>query len=431
MKRETMKDKIRVLWLCNAIIPQVSEKLGVNAGTGGGWLNQLSDVFDNREDIALCVVAPFLQGDELAHINFGNKSEFYGFQKKIREPWKYDNSVEKVFAKILAEFKPDLIHIFGTEFPHTLSMVRAFNNPDKTIIHVQGIISVIAKHYTAFLPEKVVKRYSFRDFIKIDNIEKQKHKFELRGKYEIEAIKKVGHVFHRTEWDEAVIKGINPTACLHYAQEMMRKTFYSGTWKYEYCDKYSIFISQGNYPLKGLHIMLEALRTVKELYSGVKLYIAGDDILTVGSFKEKIRESYYSKYIRKLIIEWNLTENVEFTGPLSEEKMKQRYLKSNVFVSASSIENSSNSVAEAMLLGVPVVSSFVGGCISLIEHGVNGLLYQADAPYMLAYYIVKIFDDKDIASNISKKEVEKASALYEKDTIVENILQTYKKMLET
>lgn len=426
-----MKDKIRVLWLCNAIIPQVSAKLDISTGTGGGWLNQLSDIFDKRDDIELCVVAPFLQRDELVHTTFGNKSEFYGFPKKIREPWRYDDSVEEVFARILTEFKPDLVHIFGTEFPHTLSMVRAFNNPDKTIIHVQGIISVIAKHYTAFLPEKVVKRYSFRDFIKIDNIEKQKHKFELRGKYEIEAIKKVGHVFHRTEWDEAVIKGINPTACLHYAQEMMRKTFYSGTWKYEYCDKYSIFISQGNYPLKGLHIMLEALRTVKELYSGVKLYIAGDDILTVGSFKEKIRESYYSKYIRKLIIEWNLTENVEFTGPLSEEKMKQRYLKSNVFVSASSIENSSNSVAEAMLLGVPVVSSFVGGCISLIEHGVNGLLYQADAPYMLAYYIVKIFDDKDIASNISKKEVEKASALYEKDTIVENILQTYKKMLET
>ena len=426
-----MKDKIRVLWLCNAIIPQVSEKLNVNTGTGGGWLNQLSDIFDKRDDIELCVVAPFLQGDELAHITFGNKSEFYGFPKKIREPWRYDDSVEEVFARILAEFKPDLVHIFGTEFPHTLSMVRAFNNPDKTIIHVQGIISAIAKHYTAFLPEKVVKRYSFRDFIKRDNIEGQKHKFELRGKYEMEAIKKVGHVFHRTEWDEAVIKGINPAACLHYAQEMMRGSFYSGTWNYEDCEKYSIFISQGNYPLKGLHIMLEALRSVKELYSGVKLYIAGDDILTVGSFKEKIRESYYSKYIRRLIIEWNLTENVEFTGPLSEEKMKQRYIKSNVFVSASSIENSSNSVAEAMLLGVPIVSSFVGGCTSLIEHGVNGLLYQADAPYMLAYYICEVFQNKDFAKSIGKKEVEKARMLYDKELIVENILQTYKEMLET
>jgi len=426
-----MKDKIRVLWLCNAIIPQVSEKLNVNAGTGGGWLNQLSDIFDKRDDIELCIVAPFLQGDELAHITFGNKSEFYGFPKKIHEPWIYDDSVEGVFAKILAEFKPDLVHIFGTEFPHTLSMVRAFNNPDKTIIHVQGIISAIAKHYTAFLPEKVVKRYSFRDFIKRDNIEEQQDKFSLRGEYEIEAIKKVRHVFHRTEWDEAVIKGINPTVCLHYAQEMMRGSFYSGTWKYEECEKYSIFISQGNYPLKGLHIMLEALRSVKELYSGVKLYIAGDDILTVSSFKEKIRESYYSKYIRRLIIEWNLTENVEFTGPLSEEKMRQRYLKSNVFVSASSIENSSNSVAEAMLLGVPIVSSFVGGCTSLIEHGVNGLLYQADAPYMLAYYICRIFDDKDTASSISRKEVERACALYDKEKIVENILQAYKEMLET
>ena len=426
-----MKDKIRVLWLCNAIIPQVSAKLDINTGTGGGWLNQLSDIFDKRDDIELCVVAPFLRGDELVHTTFGNKSEFYGFQKKIREPWKYDDSVEEVFARILAEFKPDLVHIFGTEFPHTLSMVRAFNNPDKTIIHVQGIISAIAKHYTAFLPEKVVKRYSFRDFIKRDNIEDQKHKFELRGKYEIEAIKKVGHVFHRTEWDEAVIKGINPTVCLHYAQEMMRGSFYSGTWNYEDCEKYSIFISQGNYPLKGLHIMLEVLRSVKELYSGVKLYIAGDDILTVGSFKEKIRESYYSKYIRRLIIEWNLTDNVEFTGPLSEEKMKQRYIKSNVFVSASSIENSSNSVAEAMLLGVPIVSSFVGGCTSLVEHGVNGLLYQADAPYMLAYYICEIFQNKDFAKSIGKKEVEKARMLYDKEIIVENILQTYKEMLET
>lgn len=426
-----MKDKIRVLWLCNAIIPQVSAKLDISTGTGGGWLNQLSDIFDKRDDIELCVVAPFLQRDELVHTTFGNKSKFYGFPKKIREPWRYDDSVEEVFVRIFAEFKPDLVHIFGTEFPHTLSMVRAFNNPDKTIIHVQGIISAIAKHYTAFLPEKVVKGYSFRDFIKRDNIEDQKHKFELRGKYEIEAIKKVGHVFHRTEWDEAVIKGIKPGVCLHYAQEMMREAFYSGTWSYKECEKYSIFISQGNYPLKGLHIMLEALRTLKERYSKVKLYIAGDDILTVGSLKQKIRESYYSKYIRKLIKEWNLTEQVEFTGPLSEEKMKQRYLKSNVFVSASSIENSSNSVAEAMLLGVPIVSSFVGGCTSLVEHGVNGLLYQADAPYMLAYYICKIFEDKDIASSIGRKEVEKACALYEKEKIVDSILQTYKEMLET
>ena len=65
-----MKDKIRVLWLCNIIIPQAAAKLGINTGTGGGWLNQLSDIFDKRDDIELCIVAPYLQASELIHINF-------------------------------------------------------------------------------------------------------------------------------------------------------------------------------------------------------------------------------------------------------------------------------------------------------------------------------------------------------------------------
>ena len=55
-----MMKKMKVLWLCNSIIPQVSVRLGISNGTGGGWLNQLSDIFDKIDDIELCVVAPFL-----------------------------------------------------------------------------------------------------------------------------------------------------------------------------------------------------------------------------------------------------------------------------------------------------------------------------------------------------------------------------------
>lgn len=424
-----MKGKIRVLWLCNTIIPQAAAKLGVNTGTGGGWLNQLSDIFDKREDIELCIAAPYLKGNDLVHINFGENSEFYGFQKEILEPWKYDASVEKIFSQIIAEFKPNIVHIFGTEFPHSLSMVKVFNNPDRTVIHAQGIISAIAKHYEAFLPGDIVRKYSFRDFIRRDNIEKQKHKFEIRGKYEIEAIKKVKHVFHRTEWDEAVIRDINPKINLHFAQEMMRETFYSGAWKYEDCEKYSIFVSQGSYPLKGLHIMLEALKYIKERHEKVKLYIAGDDIISISSFKKRLKESYYSKYIRELIKKWNLTENVRFTGPLSEEQMKQRYLKSNVFVSASSIENSPNSVAEAMLLGMPIISSDVGGCSSILDNKQEGILYQADAPYMLAYYIGKIFEDKELSIKLGANAALRAKTQYDRDSIVKDILNSYEAML--
>ena len=55
---------MRILWLCNVIIPKVAVKLGESAGTGGGWITGLSDVFDKREDIELGLVAPYLSGKE-------------------------------------------------------------------------------------------------------------------------------------------------------------------------------------------------------------------------------------------------------------------------------------------------------------------------------------------------------------------------------
>ena len=54
-----------------------------------------------------------------------------------------------------------------------------------------------------------------------------------------------------------------------------------------------------------------------------------------------------------------------------------------------------------MLLGVPVVSSFVGGIPDLIEHKVNGFMYPCDEPYMLAYYVMELFSNDKMANNIS------------------------------
>ena len=54
-----------------------------------------------------------------------------------------------------------------------------------------------------------------------------------------------------------------------------------------------------------------------------------------------------------------------------------------------------------MILGTPVISSDVGGIKNLMSHQKEGFLYQADAPYMLAHYIKKIFEDKENAVKIS------------------------------
>lgn len=80
-----------------------------------------------------------------------------------------------------------------------------------------------------------------------------------------------------------------------------------------------------------------------------------------------------------------------FTGILSEEKMIEQYLKSNVFVLPSVIENSSNSLGEAMLLGMPCVATNTGGTMDILEHKKEGFLYPYTEPAMCADYISRYF----------------------------------------
>lgn len=428
---------MKILLLCNTIGIKIQKSLGMIGNSSAGWIDSVTDILDENKEITLAVCANYQGRDAITKIKWGHDSFFYGFTKRKKYPFEYEEAVENQFREIIREFKPDIVHIFGTEFPHTLSMVRAFSQPDRTVIHIQGLVSIYARYYKGFLSDKEAHKYTFRDFIRMDNIVEQQNKFWMRGKFEREAIRGVSHVMGRTDWDRACTERIHPGIKYHYVQEMMRSPFYEGKneedviWGLKNCEKYSIFMSQGGYPIKGLHLALEALRILKRKYPQVKLYVAGQDLIHKNGVKEKIRESYYSVYIAKKIREYGLEGQIVFTGSLNAEEMKKRYLRSHVFLSASVIENSPNSIGEAMLLGVPIVSSYVGGVGSLIEHEKNGFLYQADAPYMAAYYIGKLFEDGELGEKMSTAEREKAEKLYDREEIMRQLMGVYGEMADS
>ena len=171
--------------------------------------------------------------------------------------------------------------------------------------------------------------------------------------------------------------------------------------------------------------MLEAMADIVKKYPDAKLYTTGKNPLTL-SFKEKLRQGYYSKYLGKLIKKYHLENNVEFLGFLDEEKMCKQYLKSHAFVCCSSIENSPNSLGEAMILGVPCVSSDVGGVKNLMTHEKEGFIYQADAPYMLSYYIQKIFEDDKLSLDFSNNAKLHANKTHNPDENFKQLLNIYK-----
>ena len=129
----------------------------------------------------------------------------YGFVEDMNAPERYDFDLEKHFELIINDFEPDILHVFGTEFPHALASIKVFDQPERTLIGIQGLVSAIAKVYMADLPVKVQRQSTFRDRVRKDSIRQQQKKFEKRGEHEIEAIKRTGHIAGRTDFDLSLI----------------------------------------------------------------------------------------------------------------------------------------------------------------------------------------------------------------------------------
>jgi len=365
------------MWL-SKIMPIASELIKNKNDGLGGWLDILSRklVIDNE----LVVVSRYVSIETKIEGNL----RLYTFDSKVSKSF---------FTTIIKKERPDVIHIWGTEFSYSNLFIEAVNDLgliDKTIVSIQGLISIIGKyHYNAYLPNKIVNSHTFRELVTRNNIKKQQKGFIKRGEFEKNTIMIAKNIIGRTDFDNAVVHQINPHITYYKINDNLRETFYKNCWSYEKCDKHSIFISQGSYPLKGLHIAIEALKILKRDYPLSKIYITGESPLEVPFYKI----TSYQKYIKKLILSNNLADDIIFLGTLNEKCMCNQYLKSNVFVSCSSIENSSNAIGEALALGMPIVASDVGGTKDYITHQVNGFLYQADAPYMLAFYISKCFNN--------------------------------------
>lgn len=415
---------MNILWLINIPLPEASQLMEEKPSPFGGWLINASKDLANKEDVELSIAFPSNKASKFRKLK-GEKINYYPFIP-VKET---DNKVicyNESFEKLLNNLKPDIVHIYGTEIAHTLSMVNICKRLGvETIISIQGLVSVYSQHIYANLPFSTVYGFSIRNLLRKDSVYLHKKAFELRGKNEIESLQKTNHIIGRTTWDKACSNQINPEAKYHFCNETLREEFYKHQWDINDCEKHSIFLSQGQYPIKGLHYMLEAMPFILKKFPEAKIYISGKDITKSDAFKDKLLMTHYGNYIKKMIKRLNLERNIIFTGPLDEEKMCQRYLKSHVFVCPSSIENSPNSLGEAMVLGVPCVASDVGGVSDMLKHKEEGFVYQTDAPYMLAHYVCEIFENEELALKFSKNAREHALKTHDRDANTRRLIEIY------
>lgn len=426
---------MRVLWVCNIAVPAIATQLDLPVSNREGWLTGIIEKISLKPiggRFSLGVAFP-TEGSGLVINRELTMSEncrikAYGFGEDLNKPYEYDPSLEAVIGQIIEDFKPDIVHIFGTEFPHALAAVRAFGKPDNTIIGIQGLCYKIADAYTADIPISVKYGATLRDLIKKDNVWQQIEKFKKRGENEIEALKLTGHVAGRTDFDHASANEIHPGVVYHELNETMRTPFYQGSWKLENCIPHSIFLSQGDYPLKGFHYVLKAMPKILEAYPDAVVYVSGANLLSNETWKDTLKRCSYGKYLGKLIRQNGLKDHVVMLGKLNAEQMKEQYLASHVFVCPSSLENSPNSLGEAMLLGVPCVAAKVGGIPSMMVHGQDGMLYTAGDINALANSIIEIFDKEEITKLYSRNAKHHAYETHDSDNNYAKLMLIYYNM---
>lgn len=415
---------MRLLWITNIKVAYEDKE-----SSSGGWMFGALEYLLDNTDYEIFIAYP---NGEKKIDSIKPQIKYTTFNYNTSNT-KYDESLCDQFLSIYTDIKPDLIHVWGTEFLHTYAAVQAAEKMqiiDKVVISIQGLVSVLSKHYTLGIPVKYLGAKTLLDVVTGESVKGQLKKYQQRGIYEQLALKTAKNVIGRTPWDKACVQQINPDIQYFYCDEILRSPFYSSDqWNYSKCERHSVFLSQAFYPIKGFHFVVEALKIVKDKYPDVKVYVAGDNIFNkkggMTFINRNIRIGTYKRYLYQKIVHYGLQENIVFLGRLNAVQMKEQYLKANIFVSASTIENACNSIMEAMRLGVPVVSSYVGGITDTIDPQINGIVYPCDEPYMLAYYIMQLFQDVNLAERISCNAREKAIRRYDPKTVGAMLVSIY------
>lgn len=130
-------------------------------------------------------------------------------------------------------------------------------------------------------------------------------------------------------------------------------------------------------PQKNLDLLIEAFLKIHDKYSDYTLEIYGNTV-------EESEEQYKQRILRK-IHNIGLEESVTVFPPAAD--VHQRILDSAMFVSSSDYEGLSNSMIEAMAIGLPCICTdcLGGGTREVMVDGENGLIVpmnNVDAMYM-------------------------------------------------
>ncbi len=418
---------MKVLWIMYAPLGRLSDVLHVSRAQSGTWIDGAMD--------------SLLEADSTVQLTILTTSKIKNTLRKQEGRVEYiclnlgrcprgkSTSAQKlkIWLSEIERIRPDIIHIWGTEFSIGYDLAKSIQHIP-IVYRIQGAINAISKYPNGHLPVKQMKKeLSFFDGLKANKYNKDSRFMEKQAELELKMIQTSAGIFSDNEWAVMQYQMKLPKLPTFYDKLPIRKVFSERCWNHNEAKPHSLFCLAGRTAYKGIHQVIEAIALLKKDFPDILLRVPG----SIASRNPKwLFEPTYITYLKKLIQKYGLENNVEFLGALTSDQMAEYMCQSSVFVMPSVIENESATLREAMMLGMPVVSAFVGDIYETVVHKETGLLYRYEEYELLAYHIKTLLSDSGFAKRLGDNAMAFMKKEYESENYGKTLTEIYRKVLQ-
>lgn len=379
-------------------IPPPPKKI---AGAPQRWIWEVSKRLIKRHEVIIC--SP---NDRTA---FHTKDEIpllYVKKMKIRMPrapavFAYTRKIVNYYLKAVAyvrELNPDIVHFHATA-PHPLFLSKTFAKNVHPIISVHQCVGFRTLSFPSKSIEDHLISYSFGKADAILPVSKYVGKF-LKTRFRKIRQKN----FHVTYC------GVDPSL-FRFDEKSSKET----RDKYKLSGDPVILFVGRIVPEKGVHLLLEAYRTVKKKVPNAKL-------LLVGPIQTYRHINYASNIIKAC------KNGIRFLGSVSHRELVSIFCAADLFVNPVLIPEAFGMVnVEAMACEKPVVATQIGAIPEVVENGKTGMLVPPGKTAALAEAILRIIKDQSLAEEMGNAGRVKVLRHFTWEKVTERTLEAYKK----
>jgi colanic acid/amylovoran biosynthesis glycosyltransferase len=312
----------------------------------------------------------------------------FWFRQLLKQPWQISRMELEALRSVLDKTDARLLHIyFGHIAVHLLPLIRSWPHPTVVSFHGADVLVELDKPAYRKATEEMLRSVS-RIFVRSESLR--------------QAILRLTN-------DESKIEIVRTGIPLNEFLFRARTIPEAGRWQ---------LVQAGRLiEKKGMGTSLRAFAEFAKIFPNARLTLAGEGPLLDN--------------LQQLAAELQVAEKVSFPSFLPQEKLRELFYGSHIFVHPSQMgsdgnqEGVPNSMLEAMASGLPVFATRHGGIPEAIEDGVTGILVGKGDYAALARHLILAAQQPDRLSQLARAGADSVAQHFDQKAQIQNLEQLY------